>query len=159
MEKITVKFLTRKHYTSDEDIKNLILYISGEGSNKNKEHAVVGVNGLNYDPEKAGKQIIKMQKMLNKASKRRAYHMVVSFPIGTQVNSVISASRQIGEMLYREKGFQCYYGVHTKSKSKHLHIHFCINALSYVTGKKWHANKEEFEEFIDEVRTIAQICV
>lgn len=157
MGKITVKILKDEHYSEDEDIKNLIMYISGKGSNKGKEHAYVDANGLRCDAEMAAMQIIGMQELLGKVSKRRAYHMIVSFTKGVKLNSVISASKHIGEMLFREKGFQCYYGVHTSTDF--LHIHYCINAISYMNGKKWHTNRKEFWEFNEEVRWLANKCI
>ena len=83
--------------------------------------------------------------------------MVVSFPEGVKKRDVITASKLIGEMIFRDKGFQSYYGVHTSTDN--LHIHFCINAVSYLTGKKWHTNHGEFEVFKEEVKTLAEKCV
>ena len=43
-----------------------------------------------------------------------------------------------------------YYGIHEDTKD--LHVHYAINAVSYVDGKKWHKNRREIQEMEMQIR-------
>lgn len=50
--------------------------------------------------------------------------------------------------------YHVYYGVHEDEEN--IHIHFAINAVSYVDGKKLHKNMKQLEEMETEMREIAK---
>ena len=50
--------------------------------------------------------------------------------------------------------YQVYYGVH--EDEAHLHIHYAINAVSYVDGKKWHKSRKEIEKLEAQMRERAK---
>ena len=49
-------------------------------------------------------------------------------------------AENITDMFFRK--YQIYYGVHEDTEN--LHIHFAVNTVSYVDGKKFHQSKKEF---------------
>lgn len=104
--------------------------------------------------------MIRVQKSYKKAVKRRGkkasrriYHYIVSFPPSMDdANCVKLAAKEIAEIFSGQ--YQVYYGVH--EDEEHLHIHFAINAISYVDGKKWHKNKREIKEMEIQIREKAK---
>ena len=134
-----------KHYSHNAGIKKLYKYIAGKGSNKNKEADIyIGAKGLSRKHDKAALQVINIQNALNKAKGRRIYHIVVSFPKDIKdYDMVREAADSIADFLFDD--YQVYYAVHHSTDN--LHIHFGVNAVSYLTGRKWHNSKKEFSQF------------
>jgi len=154
MGSIVVK-MNKEYYQADSDIRNLLAYIAGESKNKEKTRYYNG-RGLPKDYKMATKVISKVQKKYGKANKRRLYQLFVSFPKEIDdANYVKLVAENIANLLFDKH--QIYYGVHEDTDN--LHIHFAINAVSYVDGRKWHQNKKEFEEMKKEIRKVAEdIC-
>ena len=149
MESIVIK-MHDQYYQKDSDIKKLIRYIAGETEKKEKTRYCNG-RGLPCNCKKASKAIIEVQKGYRKDSQRRIYHLFVSFPdYVTDANYVKLVAESIADMLYEKH--QIYYGVHEDTDN--LHIHFAINAVSYVDGRKWHQSKKEFEKMKKEIQKI-----
>lgn len=151
METSIIK-IKNKHYERDKDMYNLIAYIAGKGKNAEKEKAVsVRGRGISNNYKRAPEQMIKVQKLYGKDQKRRCYHMVVSFDAEVDDrNFVILAADAIASMIFEEMHFQIFYGIHTSTD--YMHIHFAINAVNYKSGKKWHQNYAETEEFKKQIR-------
>ena len=144
MEQPVIKILN-KYYSKDNDIRNLMAYIAGEGREKDKQKVVyISAAGLKRKYEKAGVQIIKTQKAFGKNQGRRVYHMIVSFPEEVKdLQYVKHSAKAVAAEIF--KRHQVFYGIHASTEN--LHIHFAINAVSYIDGRKWHMNKTEFEGF------------
>ena len=122
MGNIIVEF-TREHYSKDKDIKQLMAYIAGEGSNIEKETSYVGAHGLRKDYEVAAQQIIRMQEGLRKNSKRRMYHIIVSLPENVQkIDKVKRVAKRIGKMLFIEEGHQVFYGDYEEKSVKVIKV-------------------------------------
>ena len=156
---IFVKF-KKEAYPRNKDIKKLIGYIAGENDGKERTRYRRG-EGVSPDPKKAAEQMIKVQKFYKKAGKnfggkasRRIYHYIVSFPSTVDdVNCVVLAAMEIADIFSGQ--YQVYYGVHEDTEN--LHIHFAINAVSYVDGKKWHKSRKELEELEAKMREKARV--
>lgn len=139
-------------YPKDEDINTLIKYIAGETEGKEKTRYLNG-RGLPKSYKKASERIICMQQYYRKTEQRRLYHFVISFPEEVRdANFVKIVAENVAEIFYERH--QVYYGVH--EDKKHLHIHFAVNAVSYVDGRKWHQSQKEFEEMKKKIKKIAQ---
>ncbi len=159
MEFIVIKFVDEP-YGWDEDIRELCRYIAGKSKNKKVRTRYCCGEGVSINPVKAASQMIRVQKSYKKAMRRygkkasrRIYHYVVSFPLSMDdANCVKLAAMEIADIF--SDRYQVYYGVH--EDEEHLHIHFAINAVSYVDGKKWHKSKRELEELEDQIRKKAQ---
>lgn len=145
---IIVKFV-KEPYGRDRDIRQLFRYIAGECDGKEHTRYCCG-EGVSPEPEQAAWQMISVQKSYKKAEKRygqkanrRIYHYIVSFPSSVEdANCVKLAAVEIARIFSGQ--YQVYYGVHEDEEN--LHIHFAMNAVSYVDGKKWHKNKRELEK-------------
>lgn len=145
METLIIDMNNKNHCKRDIDIKNLFCYIAGQGKKATKTKAIyLNAKGLYKKYDHAAKQVIGMQKALEKNKGRRCYQMVVSFPKSmTDKNMVIIIAEAIAEKIFEEH--QVYYGVH--GDTDNLHIHYAINAVSYNDGLKWHQSKSEFNKF------------
>ena len=147
MGNIVIKCLD-EFYPEDRDITKLCKYIAGECPKKEKVRYCKG-RGVPSEPEKAANRMIQIQKHYGKATQRRIYHYIVSFPEETDdVNGVVVAAERVAGNFFETN--QVYYGVHEDTDD--LHIHFAVNAVSYRDGKKWHSSKKEFEILKDQIR-------
>lgn len=107
--------------------------------------------------------MISVQKSLGKAGRkyvkrasRRIYHYIVSFPLSIDdANCVKLAAMEIADIFSGQ--YQVYYGVH--KDEEHLHIHYAINAVSYVDGKKWHMSRKEIEKLEAQMREKARAAL
>lgn len=161
MEDIVIK-LRRAPYEQDEDILRLCRYIAGECDNKKEVTRYRCGAGVSIKPDKAARQMIKLQKLYKKEVQRygkktcrRIYHYVVSFPLSmVDANCVKMAAMEIAEIFSDQ--YQVYYGIH--EDTKHLHVHYAINAVSYVDGKKWHKSKKEIQKMETQIREKGQIA-
>lgn len=155
MEIIIIKFV-KKPYGREKDIHQLFCYIAGECDSKEEHTRYCCGEGVSIEPRKAARQMIRVQKSYKKAAQRygkkacrRIYHYVVSFPLSmNDANCVKLAAMEIADIFSRQ--YQVYYGVH--EDTKYLHIHYAINAVSYVDGKKWHKSKKELKEMETQMR-------
>ncbi len=151
MESITIKAMG-EYYSQNSDMRNLITYIAGECEHKEKVRYCNG-KGVSKRAEKAVGQMIKLQKLFGKANKRRLYHFIVSFPGDEDdANFVKLSAEKIASLVFKD--YAVYYGVHEDTEC--LHIHFAVNAVSRVDGKKWHKNKKEFEKMKKEILQIVE---
>lgn len=149
MEGITVKYI-KEPYRGNQDILRLFRYIAGECDSKEERTRYRYGVGVSIKPDKAAMQMIKLQMLYKKAAQkyggkacRRIYHYMVSFPLSMDdANCTYLTAVEIADIFSNR--YQVYYGVH--EDTKYLHIHFAINAVSYVDGKKWHLSKKEMEE-------------
>ena len=141
--------MRKDRYEKDKDIQELTQYIAGEGNNKEKEEVFyIGSKGLDQEHDKAAKQIIKMQRALKK-NNGRMYHMIISFNTNTKnLLKVKAVSKAAAKIIY-EEGYLVYYGIHTSTDN--LHIHFAIDSVNYLSGKKWHKSRSEFMSFRNKV--------
>lgn len=159
MEDIVIKH-RRAPYERDENILRLCRYIAGECDNKKEHTRYCCGKGVPLEPEKAAKRMISVQKSYKKVIKRRGkkanrriYHYIVSFPFSMDdANCVKLAAMEIAEIFFDQ--YQVYYGIH--EDEEHLHIHFAINAVSYVDGKKWHKSKSKLQEMEMQIRSKAK---
>lgn len=159
MENIIIKSV-REPYKRKKDIRNLFCYIEGECDSKEEITRYCCGGGVPLKPEKAAERMISVQESFGKAKQkhgkkasRRIYHYIVSFPLSMDdTNCVKLVAIEIARIFSEQ--YQVYYGVH--EDEEHLHIHFAINAVSYVDGKKWHTSKRELEGLEAQIREKAQ---
>lgn len=159
MEDITVKYI-KEPYRGKQDILRLFRYIAGECDSKEERTRYRCGAGVSAKPDKAAMQMIKLQILYKKAAqryggkaRRRIYHYMVSFPLSMDdANCAYLAAAEIADIFSGQ--YQVYYGIHEDTKN--LHIHFAINAVSYVDGKKCYKSKKEMKELEARMREKAR---
>ena len=153
MENIVIKAMNEP-YSGDRDIKNLLNYIAGK-SKENKEVRYYNGRGLSRDPKKAATNIIKIQQYYGKADKRRIFHFVIAFQNMDDAGLAKIIAENITDMFLSK--YQIYYGVHEDTEN--LHIHFAVNTVSHVDGKKFHQSKKEFEDLKKDIKKVVDRCM
>ena len=143
-----------EHYETENDMKNLLQYIAAEGSNRQTETLLKSRGkGVSPKPVKAARQMQAVQRIYGKESRRRMYHLVVSFLEGMKKKAaILRAAEEIADLLF--ENYQVFYGIHTSTEN--WHIHYAVNAVNYNTGKKWHQSKKEFGEMKEKICRLAR---
>lgn len=148
MGNVVIKVLD-KHYKKNDAMYGVIRYIAGEGKNKDKEVVLIKKGkGVSSRDKKATHQMIKVQRAFGKDNKRRLYHLIVSFNHLHDEGKIKCIAEDIAEVLFQRH--QVYYGIHISKEN--WHIHFAINSVSYVDGKKWHQNRKELLELKHDIK-------
>ena len=144
MGQLVINISPKKHYPQNKDIRQLLTYVAGHSKTKKFKAAYSNGYGVSADYKKAYQQIIKVQKYYKKDSKRRMYHMVISFPSQYKCDlpCTIKIAKVIAKIIFKD--YQIFYGIHTDTNN--LHIHFAINAVNYRTGKKFHTSKADLAQ-------------
>lgn len=144
MEYLLVKIVYNK-YNTDQSLKNICRYCITDKSIKgsidtNQLVQYWGTGRVLKNIDSICEEMIFTQKYYGKNSKRRIYQIIVSFPVDFTDKLLID---KIAKYLTHHffVAYEVIYGIH--DNTKHLHIHFAVNAVSYLTGKKWHMSKKE----------------
>ena len=87
MGKIVIR-ITPHTYPRNKDIEQLIAYISGHGKHHKQKVYYRNAYGVSTSYQKAPHQMIQVQKYYKKDSKRRMYHMIISFPKDYRFNRI-----------------------------------------------------------------------
>lgn len=139
------------NYKSDNSISNLLRYISRtrDDEDRRADLKVFGCIGVDAygSIDFVIQQFRKAQQLYYKDNGRRMYHFVYSFSdkeikiINGRTEVMARIAYHLAELFHR-RGFQVAYAVH-EEPAKRLHIHFAVNAVSYLTGYKFHISKPE----------------
>ena len=129
--------IVNKSYKNWNAVQNTIGYILRWGT----PGAILfaGGCGVDYrDYQKAAEQFRITKNIFHKTDRRQVMHMIVSFDSLCKKKLTIEDLQElafkIGQIL--SKGaFQIVWACHTDSDN--LHIHYIINSVSYVTGRKY----------------------
>lgn len=135
---------------------NYIVAKKDKDREKTGKARFVGGMGVDYtNIDKAVRQMRAVKKYYGKTDKRQLYHYCLSFTkdIG-DAQQVYMVGRSIADKFF--SGYQVLFAVHEDSKSRHLHIHYIVNSVSYKTGLKWHMSKKEFTEFKKKIEESAE---
>lgn len=149
-KKIVVKIVPHK-YNDDRAVKNLVHYILTDKRTKDKLHYTggKGVDYLNW--ENAAEQFEIIQEFYKKKSRRRIYHIVISFPGDEDdLYRICMFGQRVIESFF--EGHQCVFAVHEDTENFHIHIGW--NAVNYRDGRKWHMSRTEAKEMMDGIKAM-----
>ena len=131
-------------YTDDNAISDLVEYIC------RRDHAVSRyIGAVGVELAHAADEMIWTSKHFNKYVKKRLRHFVLSFEgnHSEDLGLVYSIGEKVAEKI--GKSYQVVFAVHENTEN--IHIHFIMNAVSYVDGKRYRGTHEEY-------RHILKIC-
>lgn len=138
----------KRYNTKDPQIIEIFLrYISRTRAMDKYPPLYVGY--LGFKPYSTIEEIIAefhlTQKVFNRETGIRARHEIYSF-VEAEVKDPCGINRvkEIAYCLarwYYEQGFQVVFAIHNDSGAQH--IHYVINAVSFITGKKYHCSKQD----------------
>lgn len=130
--------LVDEPYYRITSVHNLIHYVTHD----KKTHLLLDYIGSpNTDISKATEQFLYVKQHYNKMSGRQMRQFVVSFNKKCCISSV--DAYYIGMMICRfyAERYQIVFGVHQDTDN--IHIHFALNTVSYVDGKKYREGYED----------------
>lgn len=131
-----IKFVPQR-YDSLEALNNLCAYVV----DYEKTRGAYGGRGIIVS--NAYETMVYVQRLWAKDWGRLAYHMILSFDdLEALVPwDAMNIAFQVSSLFFPR--YQILYGVHVTQE--HLHIHFVINPVSLIDGKKLHIGYTETE--------------
>ncbi len=140
-----VKIVDEK-YEEAKDLCNLLNYIFRD---KDTGWHCRYFGGANIDPYNALSEMMFIKNFYRKTEGRQARHFVVS--LGSDSLIMPNEADQLAMQIcaYYANRFQIVYSVHEDTDN--LHIHFVLNTVSYVDGKKFTESPAElwrFKEYV-----------
>jgi len=118
---------------SVESLENLCNYITEKSKSKSYESFI---GGKNLEPENAFNEMVYTQELFDKSFGRRAYHFIVSFGNDEPImpDDAYDIGYDIANTFFSD--YQLLFNVHTTQEQ--LHLHFVLNTVSLIDGKKFH---------------------
>lgn len=145
-----------KVYPGKADLIRVIQYVAGEGKKKKNVMARGGINILLSTTEFIAYQFWKTKEIYEKTDGRLLTHYVISFD-----NKGIDEIKaiQITESICQIFGgrFQIFWGVHTDTDN--LHVHFIINSVSFVDGRKYSFGPPQLARMKQEVNMLEHVLL
>ena len=146
------------NYTNKNAVENVIRYITRTGDKEEHREELVAWGGMGVGcyatPELVIRQFCRVQDCYNIEGRggRRVFHEVLNITeeefvwMGRSYDSVYQTAMKCAEFYY-SMGFQVVFAVH-HSKNRQVwnqgvHIHFVVNSVNYMTGRKWHTGIRE----------------
>ena len=144
-------------YTNLDAVEKTITYITGNNTTEDKVYDVGGIGVDCYNYQNAISQYHIVKNVWNKTDKRQVLHFVVSFEEAREewltLSDIALLAYQIGKILSKEQ-FQIMWGIHTNTK--HIHVHYIVNSVSYVTGSKYRLDWKENYAIFQEIQRVIQ---
>jgi len=112
------------------------------------------VGSFNCCPGEAYHQMMDTKSAFGKEGGRQGYHLIQSFAPGeVTVESAFSIAQEYVQQYLSER-CEAVYAVH--EDKNHIHAHIIWNAVSFVDGRKYHADNREYP---DRIRSISdELC-
>lgn len=115
------------------------------------------ISGRAVNPKNAALAMQSVARVYEKDQGVRLRHIILSFSPAeldkTCDADVDSANKIAWEIMgYYSRNYQILACVHTNKK--HLHIHFIMNMVSYLDGKKYPGDKRDFYRFQSYVKAV-----
>lgn len=148
----TIKFLNAAgKYADTNALSDVISYILQPAKTPSR---IIG--GKLVDLQNAAKSMQAVALHFGKDYGIRLHHFVLSFY--PQEISAIHIAHEIAERICCNIGckFQIVYALHEDAAM--LHIHFVFNAVSYVDGRKYHGDKQDYYTLLSSVRSALFPC-
>lgn len=145
-----IKFINKK-YTSFEAMKNLIYYIMAAEKTPNRIIGAIAVYPI--EKEEIVRQFKQTQVLHRNQKKNRALHIILSFSEEDSQWLNLKDYEKIGYSVanyYGKANHQVVFALHEDTDNPH--IHFVVNKVNYITGKKYHQQHKDYIK----IRTIAE---
>lgn len=147
------------HQRNEPEIIEIFLkYITRTGRSDCFPPAYVGY--LGFPPkctvENLIEEFLKTQSVFKNTSGFRARHEIVSFQPDEYMDclgvcQIVPIAYHLANW-YFNQGFQVVFAIHADTPN--LHIHFVINTVSFITGKKYHCNYSQFRNQKDYIESV-----
>ena len=132
-------------YQDSQAIPDLIAYITRKDKTPNE-----WIGGVEVDMDDIAGSMMRVSNSFNKNSRIRLHHFIISFhpkefrSIGMLLGVALDICRYIGQE------YQIVYAIHEDTFFPH--IHFVLNAVSYVNGERYRGGKKEYHDLVSLAR-------
>ena len=134
-------------YFDDLALKDVINYVLNP--QKTKSH-LAGAYGVQI--EFAAQQMEFVSRAYNNYDKLRLRHFIISFADSDCIlpcDAIYIAQRAAEFCASR---YQIIFGIH--EDADHLHVHFVMNQVSYMDGRKYSGSKKEHYDFVNYMKDV-----
>ena len=154
MESFIWKRVENGFYKNKKSVNDLIHYILRTDPDSNEiQVRFYGGTGVDYILcERAIRQMKAVKKYFKKKSGLQIWHFIFSCPstITNPMKLYDFATKIIKEHLL---DYQTMFAVHEDTDN--LHVHFIVNSVSFLDGRKWHQELSEFYSMKDSIEKMA----
>lgn len=110
------------------------------------------IGGLAVDPNFAVEQMRMIKEVWNQTAGKQLHHFILSF--SPWESSKITDVRKLEKLAYSVCEYfadtnQIVFGIHDNGR---LHVHFVINSVNYLTGKKFTHNNSDDDALAEYIR-------
>lgn len=132
---------SKNSYRNKDAIHNVIHYINDSSK---LIHNIKGALGCNYNSSQSiTKDMLAVQSCFNNKKGKRINHFTVCFSPTEeeilQIDDYLTIGYKIASFFPDE--YQIFFALHENTDN--MHIHFAMNPVSFVTGKKFHWQKKD----------------
>ncbi|MGL5436932.1 MAG: relaxase/mobilization nuclease domain-containing protein [Lachnospiraceae bacterium] len=148
--------MTKGNYTNQDAVDKVLHYISRTRDQDENQDEVLatGGAGVNYysgTPTMINQfSYVQHVNRIEQRKGRRMYHEI--FQISMEEFYILGGTGQSIDCLasalcqyYFAKGHQVVFAVHA-GRQGDIHIHFAVNTINFINGKKWHDSKLNLKE-------------
>lgn len=156
MAMLTMMGRKKGSYINEDAVENVIRYITRTRKSEDREDELIAWGGMGVgcygSPELVIEQFRAVQRAYGKEtnSGRKIYHEVLGFMedeferMWRDYGLVYQIAEECAGRYY-SMGHQVIFAIHHAPKdgqagNKGVHIHFVINAVNFMTGRKWHTS-------------------
>ena len=128
-------------------LKNIIKYVSKEFDKTKDVDTIKGLNVAD-NPDIAKAQMLYTKKEFGKETGRQYQHYVLSFSNEEKLKpkeAIVYAEKHAKECFGDR--FQVFLAVHQNGNGGKLHVHYIVNSVSCMDGKKIQTSKEDYDYF------------
>lgn len=152
---VLLKMGNGKHegYKNYNAVSKVLKYVLRIRKNEDRQNELLAFGGRGvitcYGGEEIINEFLYVQDIyrIDARKGRRMHHEVVSLneaefsKLGNDLRVLQAITEEFCDVYYSQ-GFQVVYAIHW-DREKRLHIHFAINAVNYINGKKFHTSMNE----------------
>ena len=143
-------------YQNKDAVENVLRYIMRVRKYEDRANELLAYGGagvpLYATPELMIQKFLYVQKLFHIDSRkgRRMHHEVLNLrdeeyeKLGSSIQNLYQYALNCC-MVYYEQGHQVVFAIHWEPQ-KRLHIHFAVNTINFITGKKWHTSMNEYSD-------------
>ena len=135
---------------------NIINYVSREFEQTQDTDTIKGVNVAD-NPEIAKLQMLNTKNSFGKNEGRQYQHYVLSFSANEKITAkeAVKYATAHAEKCFGNR-FEVFLALHQESNGKKMHVHYIVNSVSFMDGKKIQTSKDDYEYFRDANDTLAK---
>ena len=101
------------------------------------------IYGQYLEPERAYQMMMETKNLFNKTKGMDYFHFVLSYPPNEKITpeQALEQAKEFLESTKKFRGYETVVAVHRDKK--HIHVHFIVNSVNFINGRKFHLSAKE----------------